>query len=68
MADLKPCPFCGERAFVDVYMDTEFITVEHDPMCIVKPTTWHMAYAYDLPLKFQIKAWNRREGKENADD
>ena len=59
-AELKPCPFCGAGAFVDVYMDTEYINVHHDPMCMVKPTTWVSAYGDGLPLKFQVKAWNRR--------
>ena len=60
MAELKPCPFCGGYAFVDVYMDTEYVNVMHDPMCFVKPTTWVAAYGDNLPLKFQMKAWNRR--------
>lgn len=60
MAELKPCPFCGGRAFVDVFLDTEYVSVEHCAMCLVKPSTWTMAYADEVPLKIQIKAWNRR--------
>ena len=62
MVELKPCPFCGGGAYVDVYMDTEYVDAEHKAMCIVKPTTWVSAYGDKLPLKFQIKAWNRRAG------
>jgi hypothetical protein len=60
MNELKPCPFCGAGAFIDVFLDTEYVNVEHHSMCIIKPTTWTAAYADELPLKFQIKAWNRR--------
>lgn len=64
MAELKPCPFCGAVAFVDVYLDTEYVNVHHAPMCIVKPSTWTAAYGDELPLKFQIKAWNRRGAED----
>ena len=59
MVELKPCPFCGGHAFVDVFMDVEYVNVCHDSMCIVKPSTAISAIE-ELPLKFQIKAWNRR--------
>jgi hypothetical protein len=54
---LKPCPFCGGGAFVDVYMDMEFVNVIHEPTCFVCPTTWNISNA---PLKMQIEVWNRR--------
>lgn len=60
MAELKPCLFCGGEAFVDVYMDTEYVNVEHHPMCFVKPTTWEAAWVENVPLRLQIKNWNWR--------
>lgn len=60
MAELKPCPFCGGVAFIDVFMDTEFVNVEHHPHCLAKPTTWVAAYGDEVPLKMQIKNWNWR--------
>ena len=60
MAELKPCPFCGGGAFVDVYMDTEYVNVDHHPQCLPRPTTWDAAWYGEVPLKIQIKNWNWR--------
>lgn len=61
MPELEHCPFCGRAAFIDVYMDTEYVNVEHNPMCLVKPNTWVAAYGDKVPLKTQINAWNWRK-------
>ena len=55
--ELKPCPFCGGEAVIRVNMGNEYICPIHEKTCVIKPDTWLQA---DLPIKKQIKAWNRR--------
>lgn len=55
---LKPCPFCGGEAEIAVLMGTRYINANHKRNCIIKPDTWLQS---TMPIKKQIKAWNRRE-------
>lgn len=55
---LKPCPFCGGEAEIAVLMGTRYINANHKRNCIIKPDTWLQS---SMPIKKQIKAWNRRE-------
>lgn len=58
-AKIEPCPFCGGEACIDVFMGREYIRADHDTKCILKPDTWSIAH---LPIRTQIKVWNRRYG------
>lgn len=58
---LKPCPFCGAKAYVDVLMDHEYVRCEHKKNCIVNPNTWLKS---DLSIRKQVNAWNRRKDGE----
>ena len=62
MTELKPCPFCGGKAWIDVYSDFEFIRCDHEIGCRVCPDTWEIKKF--VPIKKQIEAWNRREGEK----
>lgn len=54
---LKPCPFCGGESVIREGSGNLYIRPIHKSNCIVKPDTWLVS---DLPLKKQIKEWNRR--------
>ena len=56
---LKPCPFCGAEAYIDGFMDHQYIRCYHKKNCIVNPNTWLKS---DLSIRKQINAWNRRKG------
>ena len=57
MPELKPCPFCGGEAIIRILFGKMYISPLHKQNCIVKPDTWLQS---ELPIKKQIKAWNRR--------
>ena len=57
MAELKPCPFCGGEAVIRVLMGKEYIRPIHKKNCVMEIDTWLKS---SLPIKKQIKAWNRR--------
>ena len=59
--ELKPCPFCGGEAVIRVNMGNEYIRPIHKKTCVIKPDTWLQS---SLPIKKQIKAWNRRVDNE----
>lgn len=62
--ELKPCPFCGGKAYIDVSFNQLYITARHAKKCLINPNTWLMSTE---PIRKQIKAWNRRDG-ENHDE
>lgn len=60
--ELKSCPFCGGEAVIRVLFGKMYIRPFHKRNCIVKPDTWLQA---DLPIRKQIKSWNRRADNGN---
>lgn len=56
--DLKPCPFCGGSAYIDILMGDVYVTAHHTNRCLMKPDTWLLS---GKPLRKQIKAWNMRK-------
>ena len=63
MKELKPCPFCGGEAVIRVLFGNMYICPIHKPSCILEPDTWLKSR---LPIKKQIKAWNRRAENGNT--
>ena len=60
MADLKPCPFCGGKAFIMSYHSIK------DAYCICKSCKVRMP---NSPTRQKaIEAWNRRaeDGTDNS--
>ena len=61
---LKPCPFCGGEAKIEIDEDgSAFITVEHEDCCYldgVDTTQWFYAYDGKNPAQVAAEAWNRR--------
>lgn len=58
--DLKPCPYCGGSAYIDILMNHQYIKAHHSKKCLMKPDTWFMS---SEPLSKQVKAWNMRKDK-----
>ena len=56
--ELKPCPFCGGKAFITETMGKFYVDAFHKRNCIVKPNTW--LESTNNKIKKQIGAWNRR--------
>ena len=56
--ELKPCPFCGGRAYIQSLFGKLYVTAAHDTKCLVHPDTFLVS---EKSLKKQVKAWNRRE-------
>ena len=56
---LKPCPFCGGKAFIDVYEDREYVNANHNNNCVVRPSTWMLSAMFSI--RKQVNAWNRRK-------
>lgn len=60
VCELKPCPFCGARAHLDVFATDECdISVFHEDGC------WLLGWegAFDVPpcdREEYVEAWNRR--------
>lgn len=54
---LKPCPFCGEEAYVDSMMGNYYIRANHTRKCFCRPDTWIISYK---SIRKQAKAWNKR--------
>ena len=54
--ELKPCPFCGGEAVIRTHMGVTYISPIHREKCL-GVDTWLKS---DLPLKKQVKLWNRR--------
>lgn len=57
--DLKPCPYCGGSAYIDVLMEHQYINAHHTKKCKMHPNTWLLSSS---SLSNQIKAWNMRKG------
>lgn len=55
MAELKPCPFCGEEAIVSWNTVYGFCPWCSNPNCILND----LVHGYDTEKK-ATKAWNRR--------
>ncbi len=60
--ELKPCPFCGGEAVIRFLFGKPYISPLHKNGCVIRPDTWLKS---SLPIKKQIKAWNRRADNGN---
>lgn len=59
---LESCPFCGGTAYISVTpFNHPHIDCHHNKKCKMRPDTWLLSA---LPLKKQIKVWNRRHDNE----
>ena len=61
-AKLKPCPFCGGKAYIDVFMNHEYVACNHRKNCLLEPD-----FSIDFnswSIRKQINAWNRRKDGE----
>lgn len=56
--DLKPCPFCGERAEMNYAIEKALIECTN-AKCTVRPSTW-LTVKTDKVSEL-VKAWNKRE-------
>lgn len=57
LPNLKPCPYCGGSAYIDIFMGHQVIRAHHKKNCLMSPDTWLMS---SQPLRKQTKAWNMR--------
>lgn len=63
--NLKPCPFCGAKAYIEVFLNTEYVECDHKKDCIIAPATFDLTYEYSL--RKIVNAWNRRkDGDEDG--
>lgn len=64
MIELKPCPFCGGEAKIEIDEDgSAFVTVEHEDCCYldgIDTTQWFYAYDGKNPAQVAAEVWNRR--------
>ena len=60
LPDLKPCPFCGGNAFIDL-ADMLYINCHHKKNCICRCNTY---FTNDRSIYTQMKMWNNRKGDE----
>lgn len=58
LPELKPCPYCGGSAYIDILQGNQYINAHHSKKCLMRPDTWLMS---SNPLTKQIKAWNMRK-------
>lgn len=55
---LKPCPFCGGRAYFATWADKRvYIDVEHNDNCLNRVNGWLCS---SRPIEEQIEGWNTR--------
>lgn len=54
---LKPCPFCGGDAHIDVFCNREYIRCNHKKNCVFEPNG---EFLDDVSIRKQVNAWNRR--------
>ena len=65
--ELKPCPFCGGRAFIDIAHGGNLTYVGKDGQDIRTPalfnivcgSCWARSYRYET-WALAVKSWNRR--------
>lgn len=57
ITNLAPCPFCGGESVISFLFERPYITPIHTKRCKIKCDTWLISH---LPIKKQIKHWNRR--------
>ena len=58
LPELKPCPYCGGAAYIDILQGNQHIRAHHSKKCLMRPDTWLMS---NSPITKQIKAWNMRK-------
>lgn len=58
MEQLKPCPYCGGKAYIDTFSGNWHIEAFHKKDCIVRPNTFLGSSNHSIAK--QVKAWNRR--------
>lgn len=56
---LKPCPWCGGKAYIDETFNHFHINCNCKKSCPVHPSTW--LFHADKSLEQQIKEWNHRK-------
>ena len=72
MAELKPCPFCGEnKAYIvhNIEMEPDGITC---PVCnfVVRYSRIRVKAGerFEIAINKMTEAWNRRAGREEEDN